>query len=153
MLPKRITLDSTDTVTVHLRDGQAVRTVRSEAILDVNHAGRWIRGIELLGGIDFDLARAVSPFKPRRPLMGESNDVTYDEEADAAFIYFSMKSPRTSSPSTALKYSHSIAPEAEFAFDADGGLLWLRFSCQEENASSADFVSLINAHSERSTAT
>jgi hypothetical protein len=153
MLPTRITLDSPDTVTVHLRDGHAVSTARSHAILDVNHEGRWIRGVELLGGIDFDLARAVAPLKPRKPQMGESDGVTYDKEANAAFIYFSMKSPGPSSPSTALKYAHSITPEAEFGFDANEGLLWLRFSCQEENGSSADFVSLINAPVEGSTET
>src|SRR3954452_16393778 len=92
VLPIRIILDSDDSVTVHLRDNETVRTVRSEAILDVNHAGRWIRGIELVGGVDFNLVRAVMPFKPRRPLS-ESEGVTYDEEANAAFIYISMKSP------------------------------------------------------------
>lgn len=93
VLPIRIILDSDDSVTVHLRDTQTVRTVRSEAILDVNHAGRWIRGIELVGGVDFNLSRAVMPFKPRRPLLSKSEGVTYDEEANAAFIYISMKSP------------------------------------------------------------
>src|SRR5689334_11985810 len=123
MLPIRIVLDSDDSVTVHLRVNQTVRTVRSEAILDVDHAGRWIRGIELLGSIDFNLARAVMPFKPRRPLLSKSESVTYDEEADAAFIYIPMKPPATDLLDTPFRYSHSITPEAEFAFDADGGLV------------------------------
>lgn len=117
VLPIRIILDSDDSVTVHLRDTQTVRTVRSEAILDVNHAGRWIRGIELVGGVDFNLSRAVMPFKPRRPLLSKSEGVTYDEEANAAFIYISMKSPVAGSLDAVSKYSHSIMPEAEFAFD------------------------------------
>jgi hypothetical protein len=145
----RIILDSDDSVTVQLRDNQTVRTVRSEAILDVNHAGRWIRGIELLGAVDFNLARAVMPFKPRLPSLSKSEGVTYDEEANAAFIYFSMKSPATDLLDTAFKYSHSITPEAEFAFDSDGGIVSLRFSPKDANSCSADFVSLIDAPIER----
>ena len=68
MLPTRITLAPDELVTVHLRDVQSARTVRSEAILDVNNAGRWIRGIELLGGVGFSLEKTVKPFNPRRPL-------------------------------------------------------------------------------------
>lgn len=151
MLPTRIVLDSDELVTVYLRDAQSARTVRSEAILDVNGAGQWIRGIELLGGVDFNLETAVKPFNPRRPLSGESSGVTYDEEVNAAFIYFLMKSPNIYMPETALKYSHSITPIAELAFDADGGLLWLRFSAGAANKSCADFVSLINAPVERVT--
>jgi hypothetical protein len=152
VLPTRIILDSDELVTVYLRDAQSARTVRSEAILDVNSAGRWIRGIELLGVVDFNLEKAVKPFNPRRPLSGESSGVTYDEEVNAAFIYFSMKSPDIHLPETALKYSHSITPIAELALDAEGGLLWLRFSPREANKSSADFVSLINAPVEHVTA-
>jgi hypothetical protein len=152
VLPTRIVLDSDELVTVYLRDAQSARPVRSEAILDVNGAGRWIRGIELLGGVDFNLEKAVKPFNPRRPLSGESSGVTYDEEVNAAFIYFSMKSPDIHLPETALKYSHSITPIAELALDAEGGLLWLRFSPREANKSSADFVSLINAPVEHVTA-
>ncbi len=145
MLPRRIVLDSDDLVEVHLRDVQPVHTVRSEAILDVNHAGRWIRGIELLGSVNFNLETAVKPFNPKKPLSGESGGVTYDEEANAAFIYFSMKSPLTDVPETALKYPRSITPNAELAFDAQGGLVWLRFSPRDANKSTADFVSLMNA--------
>ena len=145
MLPTRIILDCDELVTVHLRDVQSARTVRSEAILDVNNAGRWIRGIELLGGFGFNLETAVKPFNPRRPLSGESGGVTYDEEANAAFIYFSMKSPLTHVPETALKYSRSITPNVELAFDSQGGLAWLRFSPRDANKSTADFVSLISA--------
>src|ERR1700733_13083356 len=152
MLPTRIMLDSDELVTVYLREAQSARTVHSEAILDVNSAGRWIRGIELLGG-DFDLATAVKPFNPRRPVFDESGSVTYDEEANAAFIYFSMKSPLIFSAETALKYSHSITPQAELAFDSEGGPVWLRFSPQDANKSPADFVSLINAPVEHVAAT
>jgi hypothetical protein len=149
LLPLRIILEPDELLTVHLRENEVARTLRSEAILDVNHAGRWIRGIELVGGVDFNLAKAVKPFKPTRPSMGGSSGVTYDEEANATFIYFSMKPPKPESPQTVLKYSHSITPEAEFAFDSAGGLLWLRFSPRDGNKSAADFVSLIDAPIER----
>lgn len=146
MLPLRLIIESDQLLSAILRDGEAVRQVHSEAILDVNYAGRWIRGIELIGSADFNLARAVKPFRPRRPLSGKSNNVTYDEEANAAFVYFSMKSP---SPESALRYSHSITPKAEFGLDADGGLLCLRFSPQDANRSAADFIALIDAPVER----
>jgi len=145
VLPARITLQSDELLTVHLRDAQVARTSRWEVIIDVNNAGRWIRGIELLGGLEFDLETAVKPFNPRRPLAGESGGVTYDKGANAAFFYFLMKSPLAHSPETALKYSHSVTPEAELAFDSEGGLIWLRFSPGTANRNSADFVSLIDA--------
>jgi hypothetical protein len=102
---------------------------------------------------DFNLETAVKPFNPRRPLSDESGGVTYDEEANAAFIYFSMKSPVILSPETALEYSHSITPQAELAFDSEGGLVWLRFSPRDANKSPADFVSLIDAPVEHAPAT
>src|SRR4051812_35662407 len=43
--------------------------------------------------------------------------IQFQAEANAAFIYFSMKSPVTDSLDTAFKYSHSTTPEAKFAFD------------------------------------
>jgi hypothetical protein len=43
-----------------------------------------------------------------------------------------------------LRYSHSITPDAEFAFDERDGLLWIRFSPTEENSNAVDFVSLID---------
>ncbi|MGC2417845.1 MAG: hypothetical protein WA434_08870 [Candidatus Acidiferrales bacterium] len=149
MLPTRIILASEELLTVHLRDAQSARAVHSEIILDVNHAGRWIRGIELLGGVDFNLERAVEPFNPRRPLSGESGGVTYDKDADAAFIYFSMKTPDERLPETALKYSHSITPEAECCvrFRRRIGLAAV-FSPRRE-PKLCHFVSLINAPVER----
>jgi hypothetical protein len=149
VLPLRLIIGSDQLLSVVLRDGKAVRRVRSEAILDVNHAGRWIRGIEILGSTDFNLARAVKPFNPRRPLSSQSGGVTYDEDANAAFVYLSIKPPSSSSFESASRYSHSITPEAEFGFDADGGLLWLRFSPRDANTSAADFVALIDAPVER----
>jgi len=152
VLPTRITLHGDGWLTLHLREAQPARTVSREVILDVNDAGRWIRGIELLGGAEFDLARAVGPLNPRKRLSEESNGVTYDEEANAAFLYFSMRSRPPDAPETALKYSRSISANAELAFDSAGGLVWLRFSPRHTTGSLADFVSLIDAPLERFTA-
>jgi len=144
-------LNSDDTITVHLRDAEVVRTVRSEVILDVNHHRQWFRGIELIGGVDFDLFKAVKPFMPVRPLSEHRDCVSYDGEANAAFIYLRMKpSPATSK--RGIQYSHSITPEAEFSFDAAGGLVWLRFSARDADATPIEFVSLVDAPIERASA-
>jgi hypothetical protein len=145
VLPLRIATDNEQRVTAVLREGTTARQLRSEVILDVNHSSRWIRGIELIGGVDFDLLTAVKPFAPRRPMSGASAGVTYDGEANASFFYFSMKSSASSAPENSTRYSHSITPEGDFGFDADGGLLWVRFSPLEENGNALDFVSLIDA--------
>jgi hypothetical protein len=101
----------------------------------------------LLGGSDFNLARAVKPFLPKVPFEAGRSGVTYDEGANAAFFYFSMKSlpmpPGIDTPD--FKYSHSITPDARFGFDDEGGLVWVRFQLEETNASVQDFVSLIEA--------
>jgi hypothetical protein len=134
-------------LTVYLREARTVSEEDGEAIVDVNHDGRWIRGLELLGGSDFNLQRAVKPFHPKRPFEAGRSGVTYDEEANAAFFYFSMNTlPTPSGIDTAdFKYSHSITPEARFGFDDEGGLVWARFRPEEANANVQDFVSLIEA--------
>ena len=152
MLPTRITLHGDGWLILHLREAQPARTVSREVVLDVNDAGRWVRGIELLGGAEFDLARAVGPLHPRKTLGEESSGVVYHEEANAAFLYFSMRSPPPEVPEKALKHSRSITADAELAFDSAGGLVWLRFSPRHTTSSLADFVSLIDAPLERFTA-
>ena len=70
-----------------------------------------------------------------------------DEEANAAFFYFSMKTlptpPGVDAPD--FKHSHSITPDARFGFDDEGGLVWVRFRPAEANGNVQDFVSLIEA--------
>jgi len=134
-------------LTVYLREGPTTSEKDNEAIVDVNHDGRWIRGLELLGSGDFNLARAVKPFHPKRPSEAGRVGVTYDEEANAAFFYFSMKTRPTprGMDTPDFKYSHSITPDARFGFDDDGGLVWVRFRPEEANTSAQDFVSLIEA--------
>jgi hypothetical protein len=141
MLPLRIIIGNDASVRAILREGAAVRVLQSEAIIDVNHDGHWLRGVELIGGINFNLEKAVKPFTPERPLSRRSSDVSYDVQADAAFLYFKMKEQKSEK---ALRYSHSMTPDAEFAFDKGDGLLWIRFSPSEENSSTLDFVSLID---------
>jgi len=149
VLPARITLHSDEWLTVHLREGPLARRVGRRIVLPINDAGRWVRGIEFPADAGLDIEKAVRPFHPRKPAAGDEGGVTYDERADAAFIYFSMKSPDAGSPETALKCCRSIAVEADLAFDSLGGLVWLRFSPREANSSAADFISLIDAPLER----
>ena len=147
MIPVLFKVEADKQLTVYLREARTTSEEDDEAIVDVNHDGRWIRGLELLGGGDFNLARAVKPFHPNRPSEAGRIGVTYDEEANAAFFYFSMKTlpapPSIDTPD--FKYSHSITPDARLGFDDEGGLVWVRFRPEEANASVLDFVSLIAA--------
>ncbi len=152
MIPARFKVEADKQLTVYLRDAASTFEKDGEAIVDVNHDGRWIHGLELIGSADFNLARAVKPFHPKRPFEAERIGVTYDDEADASFFYFSRKTlltpPGIETPD--FKYSHSITPAVRFGFDADGGLVWVRFSPEEANTSVEDFVSLIDAPVESS---
>jgi hypothetical protein len=147
VIPVLLKVEPDRQLTVYLREARTTSEKDHEAIVDVNHDGRWIRGLELLGGPDFNLARAVKPFHPKRPFEARRVGVTYDEGANAAFFYFSMKTlptpPGVDTP--VFKYSHSITPDARFGFDDEGGLVWVRFRTEEANASVQDFVSLIAA--------
>ena len=147
MIPVRFKVEPDKQLTVYLREARTASERDGEAIVDVNHDGRWIRGLELLGSGDFNLARATKPFHPKRPFEAGRVGVTYDEEANAAFFYFSMRTlptpPGINTPD--FKYSHSITPGARFGFDEEGGLVWVRFSPEEANTSVHDFVSLVAA--------
>jgi uncharacterized protein YuzE len=146
MLPINIRIESDGVIRVFLRSVEAKTQVEEEVILDVDHAGHWIRGIEILGSVGFDLARAVRPFSPKRPLEAGRVGVTYDEEANAAFFYMQMKALP---PGVAANYSHSITPPADFGLDEHGGLVWVSFSSQEANNSPEDFLALVDASVER----
>jgi len=147
VIPAKFKVEPDRQVTVFLRTARTASEKEGEAILDVNHDGRWIHGLELLGGGDFNLARAVGPFQPKRPFEAGRIGVTYDEEANAAFFYFSMKKFATPSgiDTPDFKYSHSITPTARFGFDEEGGLIWVRFSPEGANAEIQDFLSLVDA--------
>jgi hypothetical protein len=148
MLPINIKIERGGTIRVFLRGGEATAESEDEVILDVDHAGHWMRGIEILGSVGFDLARAVRPFNPKRPLEAGRVGVTYDEEANAAFFYMRMK---TLPPGIAPKYAHSITPPALFGLDQQGGLVWVSFSSEEANESPEDFLAFVDAPVERET--
>ena len=142
MLPMTLKIEPDGTVKVFLRDVEATAEMEDEVILDVDHAGHWIRGIEILESVGFDLARAVMPFNPKRPLEAGGVGVTYDGDANAAFFYVKMKAMPAAS---AVRYSHSITPPARFGVDKQGGLVWVSFSAKEANENSEDFLSLVDA--------
>jgi hypothetical protein len=122
------------TVEVRLSDA-AVKSERTgDVIADVNRAGSWIRGLELLGSAGFSLERALAPFdpKPRAASVRSAHAelaVTYDGEADAGFLYLPYASPASVEHDPALlDYSHSVEDaSAAFGLSADDGLVWVRF--------------------------
>jgi len=52
-------------VEVRLSDAAVERECTGDVIADVNRAGNWIRGLELLGSAGFSLERALAPFDPK----------------------------------------------------------------------------------------
>jgi hypothetical protein len=148
VIPVLFKIEPNKQLTVYLREARTASEKDYDVIVDVNRDGRWIRGLELLGGgDDFHLATAVKPFHPNRPSEAGRIAVSYDDKADAAFFYFSMKTlptpPGIATPD--FKYSYSITPDARFGIDDEGGLVWVRFRPEEANRSVEDFVSLIEA--------
>lgn len=132
---QRLAVESPDLIRVYLREGvQAVQQKQGETILDLNRSGNWIRGIEIVGGfVPFSVAKAVSPFNPVRPTFPkapEPGTVTYDPEADAAFVYleydssFTQLTPREQAELRTV--SHSVNPTATYGLDEFGGLVWVR---------------------------
>jgi hypothetical protein len=147
MIPISIEIGADGNLTVQLRHADSVAEQEGEAIIDVNRDERWIHGLELIGGFcDFNLARAVKPFHPDPPRLGQTAGVTYDQEADAAYIYFSIKQPAFPSiPSPERRYAISITPTARFGLDNEGGLVWVKFSIEKLKIGVEEFVSLIDA--------
>ncbi len=117
--------------------------VASEAIGDViaklNRKGNWVRGLELLNPANqFSLQRALAPYSPTPPARGLERPlgelkVTYDEEADAGFLYLPYASPEvvrqaSENDPLLLKYSYSVEDEsAVFGLGSDDSLVWIRF--------------------------
>ena len=132
---QKIAIESPSLVCVHLREGvKPVVQKQGETILDLNRSGNWVRGIEIVGGfVPFSVARAVSPFNPVRPVFPnppEAGTVTYDPEADAAFIYleydpsFAQLAPQAQAELNTV--SHSVNPTATYGLDDQGGLVWVK---------------------------
>jgi uncharacterized protein YuzE len=148
-MPITFRIEADGAVKVLLRAAEVASQMDDEVILDVDHEGHWLRGIEILESVGFDLARAVKPFNPKRPLEAAGIGVTYDADANAAFFHLKMK---TLPLGKTTRYSHSITPAARFGLDNQGGLVWIAFSVDEANASPEDFLSLVDAPIERLTA-
>lgn len=132
---QKLLAESPDKICVCLREGaQAVQEKQGETVLDLNRSGNWIRGIEIVGGfVPFSVAKAVSPFNPRQPgfpVAPEPGTVTYDPEADAAFIYLEYDQDfarLTSVEQAELRtVSHSMNPSATYGLDESGGLVWVK---------------------------
>ena len=118
-------------------------------VADVNRLGNWIRGLELLGsGGRFSLQQAVTSL----PLVASAASVrqpqssvaaTYDEDADAAFLYLPYASPTSieselKSNPLLLKSSYSIEDDrAEFGLTADKNLVFIRFKLPETESMEA----------------
>ncbi len=119
---------------VRLSDAAVERECFGDVIADVNRAGNWIRGLELLGTAGFSLERALAPFNPKlraasvRSVQAELA-VTYDGEADAGFLYLPYASPASvEHDPMLLECSHSIEDDsATFGLAADKGLVFVRF--------------------------
>jgi uncharacterized protein YuzE len=132
---QKIALENPSLVCVHLReDVEPVVQKQGEAIIDLNRSGNWVRGIEIVGGfVPFSVAKAVSPFNPARPAFPKTpiaGTVTYDPEADAAFIYleydpgFAQLAPREQAELETV--SHSVNPTATYGLDDQGGLVYVK---------------------------
>jgi len=141
-MPITFRIEPDGVVRVLLRAVEVASEIDDEVILDVDHEGHWLRGIEILESVGFDLAQAVKPFNPKRPQEAAGVGVTYDAEANAAFFHLRM---RTLPLGKATRYSHSITPAARFGLDKQGGLVWISFSVKEANANPEDFLSLVDA--------
>jgi uncharacterized protein YuzE len=147
MLPISIKIEHDGKITVQLRSAETASEMDDEVILDVDHGGHWIRGIEVLGSVGFDLARAVKPFEPKTPSEASRTGVSYDRDANAAFFYLQMAFPAGIAP----RYAHSITPAARFGLDRQGGFVWVSFSAQEANENPDDFLEFLDAPVERET--
>jgi uncharacterized protein YuzE len=132
---QKIVLENPSLVCVRLREGlEPIVQKQGETILDLNRSGNWVRGIEIVGGfVPFSVARAVSPFNPVRPAFPEapeSGTVTYDPDADTAFIYLEYDpgfAQLAAQAQAELKtVSHSVNPTATYGLDDQGGLVWVK---------------------------
>ncbi len=130
-----------------------------DVVADVNRLGNWIRGLELLGsGARFSLQQALaslplvsSAASVRQPLTSVA--ATYDEDANAAFLYLPYASPSSiesdlESNPLLLKSSYSIEDEqAEFGLTAAKSLVFIRFKVPETESMEA-FLRLMIGQSE-----
>jgi len=147
-------------VELHFCNAPVEYKVAGDVVADVNRLGNWVRGLEVLGsGARFSLKQALvsvplvsSAASVRQPQLSVA--ATYDEDADAAFLYLPYASPSSiesqlKSNPLLLKSSYSIEDEkAEFGLAADGSLVFIRFEVPETERMEA-FLHLMVEQSEQ----
>lgn len=149
---QKIDLESPSLVLVHLRKGvEAIAQKQGETILDLNRSGNWVHGIEIVGGfVPFSVAKAVSPFNPVRPAFPPApkpGTVSYDPQADAAFINleydpsFVILTPEAQAELKAV--SHCVNPTATYGLDDQGGLVWVKIPIADISGSAEQFLQLL----------
>lgn len=126
-------------IEVRLSDAPVEHEFTGDVIADVNGMGNWIRGLELLGsGIQFSLERALSSLSPQHNAASVQKPqrkltVTYDEDANAGFLYLPYASPESleaecQSNPLLLKSSYTVEDDkATFGLAADKTLVFIRF--------------------------
>lgn len=127
-------------VEVRFSDAPVVHQFFGEVIADVNRFGNWVRGLEVIGsGLPFSLDRALASLAPRSsagsvPYPQDKLTVTYDEDANASFLYLPYASPKTiierhKAEPLLLKSSYTLTDqEANFGLAGDKSLVFIRFS-------------------------
>ena len=127
-------------VEVRFSDAPIVHQFAGEVIADVNRLGNWVRGLEVIGsGLPFSLELALASLSPQHsvgsvPCPQDTLTVTYDEDANAGFLYLPYASPLTIEQRHKverflLKSSYTLSdPEASFGLAADKSLIFIRFA-------------------------
>jgi hypothetical protein len=122
-------------VEIRFSDGPVEYEFPCDVIADVNGTGNWVRGLELLGsGSRFSLEDALRNLNPERPsavreLQPELR-VTYDPEADAAYLYLPYAEAEREHVSNLgmLKCAYSVEDdEATFGLAPNKSLVVIRF--------------------------
>lgn len=127
-------------IEVRLSRAPVAQEYVGEVIADVNRTGNWIRGLELLGsGLQFSLEQALSYLAPQPSAVSvrtpqDKLTVTYDEDANAGYLYLPYMSPaniekEAHSNPFLLKSSYTVDDDhAKFGLTTDMTLALIRFT-------------------------
>jgi hypothetical protein len=130
-----------------------------DVIAIVNRSGNWITGLELLGsGLQFSLQKALSALAPEPSAASVRHPqstllVTYDEDANAGFLYLPYASPASveqdhQSNPLLLKSSYSVEDDqATFGLAADKTLVSVRFAVPDSERME-NFMQLFGSRAE-----
>jgi hypothetical protein len=132
---KILTSENPPVVKLELLRAPVITEVRCDVLADLNREGNWVRGFELLGSSSpFSLARALTPFLGKGA-QGSTPIIraTYDEQADAGFVYLPelSKERRKRDPALAKPFNSVEDEAAVLGLDAAGGLVSIRFALPE----------------------